>query len=276
MKTPKLRHGNVKSRKETALDAKLRKRLHGKPLELAEFLFKDEEIAYLQDYSNVVSIKRLGLNDHGPVHMRKVAINAMIMLDLLNNAGIKLNMEKEEIGTFEDSKIAVLIAAFLHDVGMTVGRHAHENIAAVIASPVVDRILEKFYGNDLRKRLVLRSLIIEAIAGHMATQESHSLEAGVILVADGCDMEKGRARIPMMLNTESRVGDIHKYSASSIDKVVISKGKERPINITVNMTTSVGFFQIEEVLFKKINASSIKQYIELYAGVRDKEMKCYL
>ncbi len=36
------------------------------------------------------------------------------------------------------------------------------------------------------------------------------------LIADGCDMERGRARIPMMLNTESRVGDIHKYSATSI------------------------------------------------------------
>ena len=110
----------------------------------------------------------------------------------------------------------------------------------------------------------------------MGSQRIHSLEAGVILVADGCDMKKGRARIPMIINQESRVGDIHKYSAAAIDDVRILPGHKLPILIEVDMSASVGFFQIEEVLMHKINVSPIKAYIELCAGVRGRDMKCYM
>ena len=103
-----------------------------------------------------------------------------------------------------------------------------------------------------------------------------SLEAGIILVADGCDMEKGRSRIPMLINQESRVGDIHKYSSSSVESVTISKGTEKPIKISVEMTASVGFFQVEEILIGKIMASTIKEFIELYANVIGRDTKRYL
>ena len=110
----------------------------------------------------------------------------------------------------------------------------------------------------------------------MATRKIHSLEAGLVLIGDGSDMEKGRARIPSMLSMKTRVGDIHRTSASSIQKVKITKGQEKPICITVEMTASVGFFQIEEVFFPKINNSPVKPYIELYAGVIDRELLRYL
>lgn len=80
----------------------------------------------------------------------------------------------------------------------------------------------------------------------------------------------------MMIATESRMGDIHRYSASAIEKVRIEKGNGRAIRITIEMKATVGFFQVEEVLLHKINASPAKQFIELYAGVIDKKMKCYL
>ncbi len=266
----------MKSRKEVALDRRIQKAVTGLAAKAAKLVLEDEEIKYLQNYANVVSIKRLKFNDHGPVHMRTVALNALKMADLLNDAGIKLNLESEGVGTFDDSKVALLIASFIHDIGMTVGRENHERNAITLAMPILDRILPELYGKDLEKIIVMRSMIIECIIGHMGTQRIHSLEAGLILIADGCDMEKGRARIPMMLTTESRVGDIHKYSASEIRKVNIKKGTRRPINVTVEMNESVGFFQIEEVLFKKINSSTVKPYVELYAGVTDRPMKCYL
>ena len=97
-----------------------------------------------------------------------------------------------------------------------------------------------------------------------------------MLLGDGSDMEKGRARIPSMLSNEPKVGDIHRTSASAIQKVKIHKGSERPIAISVEMSASVGFFQIEEVFFPKINYSPVKPYIELYAGVIDREMLRYL
>ena len=250
--------------------------LRGTARETAQLMLNDPEIHYLQDYANTVSIKRLGYNDHGPVHMRKVLINSLIMSGLLEKRGIKLNLEKEGVGTHEDSTIALIVAALLHDIGMTVGRERHEHTGAYLALPVIDRVLEAAYGQDLEKRVIIRSMAVEGIVGHMATQKIHSREAGLILIADGLDMEKGRARIPMLITTESRVGDIHKYSAAAIERVSIEPGSDKPVRITVDMSAEVGFFQIEEVLFTKVNSSPIKPYIELFARVERGDTKQYL
>jgi metal-dependent HD superfamily phosphatase/phosphodiesterase len=42
------------------------------------------------------------------------------------------------------------------------------------------------------------------------------------------------------------------------------------------MSANVGFFQVEEVLFPKLNMSPIKPYIELYAAVIGEQVKRYL
>ena len=257
-------------------EEKIRKRLSGKTLEVAEFLFSNPQIQILQEYANIVSIKRLGFNDHGPVHMRKAALNAILMFELLKEAGIKLNLEKEGLGTAEDSRISVLTAAILHDIGMSVSRDKHEFMSVNLALPIIEHLLEQFYHSDLNKKVILKSLIIECIFGHMATQTIHTLEAGLVLIGDGCDMEQGRARITTMLSDKPRVGDIHKYSSAGIKKVSIIKGDTKPIKIKVDMTESVGFFQIEEVLFPKIASSPVEKYIELEAGVIGKDYKKYL
>ena len=129
---------------------------------------------------------------------------------------------------------------------------------------------------DLNRRVIIRSMALAGILGHMGTRRIHSIEAGLILVADGCDMTKGRARIPMELNTKPTVGDIHKYSANSIEKVKIHQGIEKPIQIEVFMSSDVGFFQIEEVLIPKINSSPARDFVELFAGIEGKGLKKYL
>jgi metal-dependent HD superfamily phosphatase/phosphodiesterase len=159
---------------------------------------------------------------------------------------------------------------------MSLGRQDHELHSAYMAYPILDRILSKAYANDIGKRVMVRSLALEGIAGHMGNRQVYSLEAGVILIADGCDMTKGRARIPIHLAGAPKVGDIHKYSANSIEEVRLSLGKDRPIRIDVEMSSEVGLFQVEEVLMEKIAASTAKRYVELYAMVRDKEPKQYL
>lgn len=73
---------NNKSQKEVTLDDKLQKLVDGiverlgsaddLPQRVITELLEDEEIKTIQDYANTVSITRLGLNDHGPVHMRTV------------------------------------------------------------------------------------------------------------------------------------------------------------------------------------------------------------
>ncbi len=266
----------MKSPKQVGLESAILKGLSGPARKVAEALLEDAEVRALQEYANTVSIKRLGYNDHGPVHMRKVVLNALRMAEILHSAEIKLSLEEDEAGDYEDSLISLVMAGMLHDVGMSVGRHDHEHASIMLTLPIIDRTLRWVYADDVAKRVVVRSLVVECIAGHMATQRIYSREAGIILVADGCDMEKGRARIPMMIATESRVGDIHKYSASAVEQVKIEKGEKRPIRITVEMRATVGFFQVEEVLIGKINSSPVKPFIELYAGVIGRKMKCYL
>lgn len=265
-----------KSPKEIEIEKEILSRLSGKPAMAASLIFNDAEAQALQNYANIVSIKRLGYNDHGPVHMRKTALNALIMFDLLCQAEIKFCLEEEKIGTVEESKVAVLISSLLHDVGMSIGRDNHEFLGVILAMPIIERTLSEVYAEDIEKKTIVRSLIVEGISGHMVTKDIHSLEAGLVLIGDGCDMEKGRARIVSLLSRIPQVGDIHKYSANSIQKVEIIKGDEKPIRIIVEMTESVGFFQIEEVLFPKILSNPVKPYIELYGQVTGEEMRRYL
>ena len=81
----------MKSVKELATENKIQERLKNNPvcLQLVNYLFADDELQEMQDYANNVSIRRLGFNDHGPVHMRQVVGNAIKMLNILHDSGIK-------------------------------------------------------------------------------------------------------------------------------------------------------------------------------------------
>ena len=268
----------MKSPKERSLEKKIKDKLKNCPmcLKLVEYLFDDFELQIMQDYANTVSIKRLGYNDHGPVHMRQVVNNAIKMMNILHKANIKTSLEREEMGTFEDSMCAVILASITHDLGMMIGREVHEEMSVILAQPIIERTLELFFPDNIQKRTIIKATALEAIVGHMASHKIHSIEAGILLIADGCDMTKGRARIPLAIHNVPKVGDIHKYSASAIHRVSIQKGDRKPIKIVVEMSGEVGLFQIEEVLLTKVNSSTAKDFIEIYAGVTGQEYKCYL
>ena len=285
----------MRSPKEQSLETKIIKAIEslglaGKAAEMVKLMMTDEEIQVTQEYANNVSIVRLGYNDHGPVHMRTVVLNTIIMFGLLRQAGIKTSLENEGIGDFEDSLVSAILGAMLHDLGMSIGRQDHEIHSAYLAAPILDRLLSKVYQEEkpgsseskrgvpgyLQKRVMTRSLALESISGHMGNRSIHSLEAGVVQVADGCDMTKGRARIPISMGSAPRAGDIHQYSANSIEGVRLSRGQEKPIRINVLMSSEVGLFQVEEVLLNKIAASTAKPYIELLAQVNRGEPKRYL
>jgi len=255
--------------KDSAIDDDL-------PQRITRALLANMELESIQDYANNVSISRMGLNDHGPVHMKIVCLNALRILSLLHEAGVATSLEKEKTGTFADSLSAVIIASMMHDCGMTISRKDHELYSGIIANPIIREVLQEVLPNDVMRQTVIRSVALEGILGHMATRPIHSLEAGIILVADGCDMTKGRARIPLEIPSKPAEGDIHKYSANSIEKVHIRHGEDRPVKIEVTMRSEVGFFQVEEVLIPKLQSSPAKGYIELYAGVEGDTVKRYM
>ncbi|MDR0321066.1 MAG: phosphohydrolase [Treponema sp.] len=271
----------MKSSRELDIDIKLIDKVDALNLSVnamkcLKIMLANEEIQASQEYANTVSIVRLGYNDHGPVHMRTVTYNSVLMLELLKKAGIKTSLEQDGCGDYEDSLIAVMIASMFHDLGMGMGRQNHELHSTILALPLIDKILEQLYQDNIRKRVMIRATALEGIAGHMGTINISSIEAGIIQIADGCDMTKGRARIPIALASSHRLGHIHQYSANSIEGVTIQAGKEKPIRIDVNMSNEVGLFQVEEVLLHKIAQSTATQFIELYAKVRDDEPKKYL
>ena len=142
----------------------------------------------------------------------------------------------------------------------------------ILASyPIIEKVLSQLLPEDCNnlRRTIIRSIAIEGIIGHMATHPIHSVEAGIILIADGCDM-------PLEIPSKPAEGDIHKYSANAIEKVKIGQGNECPLKIEIHMRAEVGFFQVEEVLIPKIQSSPAKSLLELYAGVEGEEMKRYM
>ena len=168
----------MKSSLELSMERDLALLLDGKALEAARLIWDDEEIHAWQEYANTVSIRRLGFNDHGPVHMRKVAVNAMKMFNILTEQGIVPNIVKEGSGTLEDSRIAVLLASFLHDIGMSAGRHNHETSSYMMATPIIDRILQAVFPDELMRRVVIKAVALESILGHMTQHPITTLEAG--------------------------------------------------------------------------------------------------
>ena len=149
---------SMKSPKEINLEQKIMGRLKRYPncIKLVQYLFNDIELQTMQDYANNVSIKRLGFNDHGPVHMRQVANNAIKMMNILHESGVQTSLETEGIGTFEDSLCAVTLAGLMHDLGMTIGRDSHEELSVALAQPMIERALLAVFGDDVQKRTIIK------------------------------------------------------------------------------------------------------------------------
>lgn len=223
-------------------------------------LREDKELDYTLEISNSVTIHRLGYNDHGKVHAAIVAFNAMKALYLLYKKGLTPTLMREyKKARFEDSLEVVMTAGFIHDIGNAISRENHELLGIILAKNILTQCYPKITEINERKK----KLIMEGILCHMGAFRPTSLEAKVIPLADSCDMEKGRARIAYELGKK----DIHSLSALAIKKVRIKEGEKKPLKINVEMDSSAGIFQIEELLLKKIKAAGIENLVEISANI---------
>ena len=230
------------------------------------FLETDQRIQTYLQMANVMAVKRLGYNDHGPVHSRIASGAALKIFDLLKNHA---RFAVVEYGGLSDARVVTLCIAYLHDVGNSVHRSLHHMHGCYIADRVLNEPLAKVYGKDLDRVIRLKQEILQGIFSHDDRIQCLSLEAGIAKVADGTDMAKGRARIPYSLGKV----DIHSLSALAITDVHLDTGEKRPLRIRVEMNNSAGIFQIEQVLIKKVNTSGLKDMIEVVAMERGKELK---
>ncbi len=242
--------------------------LLAKALKLLE---EDDEVNELLKMSNIMAVTRLRYNDHGVVHAKIVAGTALELFDMLVREGIQSTLLRDGTArSIEEVKVAILFAAYLHDVGNAVHRVLHEYVGALLAKDVLDRLLPQVLGEPKKRIIALRQEIMHMIFATEYNTKCLSMECGVVKISDGLDMSEGRARIPYKLGKM----DMHAVSALSIRKVEIERG-DRPIKISVYMDDMAGLFQVEQVLTPKILTSTIEDFIEVYIHTPQKVVKYY-
>ncbi len=238
-------------------------RLHS----LMEQVNADTELYALWIGSNVTAIERLGMTDHGPVHVKIVLNIAVRLLRLLMDADIPTGVETTYGLERQDAEVVVAMAALLHDVGMAIHRDDHEAFSLFLAREKLKELLPSVY--DGPTAALLTSEILHAIISHRSGGRPLTLEAGVVRIADALDMAKGRSRIPF----ESGSLSIHSVSAAAIEAVHIERGEERPIRITIEMSNSAGVFQLDQLLRQKLKGSGLESHIEIRVSLEGETEK---
>ncbi len=236
-----------------------------------DLLLQDVEVTGLLEQANIVSITRMGFNDHGRVHAKVVALNALRIYVLLQSQGVPSNIIREEVGNEDDTILALLVGSYLHDIGNSISRESHDLLGVILSRDILSRIIPKIY-SDPKQASHLTSVILEEILCHLGAYRATSLEAKIVATADGTDMAEGRARIPYRIAKP----DIHKFSALAIQRVEISKGTKKPVRITVHMNDTAGIFQIEQQLLQKIRDVGFDEYVEVLAKIADGREVPYL
>jgi len=226
---------------------------------LMEAVNADEELYALWLAANVNAIERLGMTDHGPVHVKIVMNIAVRMLRLLMEQGVEPGVVTNYGMGPDDAEVVVAAAALLHDVGMSIHRENHEEYSLFLATERLRALLPPLYGP--REAAIIRSEILHAIIAHRSGGVPLTLEAGVVRLADALDMAKGRSRIPF----ESGSVSIHSISAAAVEGVRLEAGSGKPVRVCIQINNSAGVYQLDQLLRKKLAGSGLERYVEVHA-----------
>lgn len=222
----------------------------------------DEDLHALWRCQNVTAVDRLGMSDHGPVHMHIVANMALRLLRLLVGRGVEPSIVRDHKMSVADAEVVVVLGALLHDCGMSIHREDHERMSLFVAQPKIQELLRDVYPAPSERRVIL-SETLHSIITHRSGGRPLTLEAGVVRLADALDMAHGRARIAF---TAGHV-NIHSVSAAAIEKVEVLPGEEKPVRVNIHLSNAAGIFQIDELLGDKLKGSGLEPHIEVMATV---------
>lgn len=229
--------------------------------QIAQEIDRDDEISQLWACCNVMAIERQKINDHGVGHVRTVLKHAIQIFELLVAAGVQPSICKHYNRELEDALVVVLLASTLHDIGHVVSRKNHGTYSLSLCKPIIERLLMPHY--TVRPRTIVFCETLHAMYSHMGESQVSTLEGGIIRLADALDIKEGRAMEAIKLGKI----DIHSISSSAIQSVTVARGKEHPIHIYVEMTSSAGIFQIDSLLKRKLHGSGLLPYVSLYAQI---------
>jgi metal-dependent HD superfamily phosphatase/phosphodiesterase len=231
-----------------------------------DLLKGDPEAKADWDMANYIAVSKLKYNDHGEIHAKIVAANALRMLTLLLDNGVPTSTLKEKAGDEDDVYLIVLAGALLHDIGNQVHRENHNVSSVYLAIPLLNRLLPKIY-KDEQILYEIRGHILHCIYSHELEILDLTEESALVGIADGTDMTKGRGRLAFDRGNVN----IHTVSALSIEKVEIRQGEDVPIQILIHLNNSAGVFQIQETLAKKIIGGPLQNYCEVIAIAKPDE-----
>ena len=232
-------------------------------LRMFEMLQNDEETNTFLSLANYIAVRKMGYNDHGPTHARIVTANGVKLLRIVLDSKELQADSIAGLGMSEDDAHLIVVAGcMLHDIGNAIHREEHEVFSVILAKGILERLLPSIYP-DLPKRTAVTEQILHAVYAHDVGENALTIESAIVVIADGCDITKGRGRLSFDLGKH----DIHSISALSIESVDIYKGKTKLIEIHVNMSNSAGIYQVQETLGNKVAKSVLRDYVEIVADL---------
>ena len=227
--------------------------------EVLSRLESDEEIVAYLEAQNVNPVARKGYNDHGAKHVEIVRDRALRLYDLLKSGGVEFNGARQQGLEEADEPVIVALAATLHDIGHVVHRHDHPYYSIPLAADLLDDLLPTFY--DVGECVRVKAEVLHAILCHHTEEKPLTLEAGVVRIADGLDMERGRSRVPY----EEGGRGINTVSSQAIERVSLRAGDETPVQVVIRMNNAAGVYQVDSLLKAKIDGSLLEGKVRTVA-----------
>ena len=227
--------------------------------EVLDRILSDEEITAYLEAQNVNPVDRKGYNDHGAKHVEIVRDRALRLYDLLKAGGVEFNGARQQGLDEADEPVIIALAATLHDIGHVVHRHDHPYYSIPLAADLLDDLLPSFY--TVPEQVRVKAEVLHAILCHHTEEEPLTREAGIVRIADGLDMERGRSRVPY----EEGGRGINTVSSQAIERVSLRKGDETPVQVVIRMNNAAGVYQVDSLLKAKIDGSLLEDQIRTIA-----------
>jgi hypothetical protein len=223
---------------------------------LVERIQADEELRQWWRCANVNAVDRLGLSDHGEVHIRIVANAALRLLRLLRETGHPASVVSNHRLQPEEAEVVVVLAAALHDLGIAVHYDNHAEHSLALAAAKAKDLLSSLY--PIREQTILIAETLHAIAAHHGSLRCLTLEAGILKLADALDITAGRVR-PVLAATPlvAQVGD------TAVEEVLIKKGEGKPVRVELRLNRANRLLQMEDFLRQKLQGSPLFGLVEV-------------
>jgi metal-dependent HD superfamily phosphatase/phosphodiesterase len=224
-------------------------------------LVTDPEVQAYLEAQNVNAVVRKGYNDHGPKHVSIVRDRALRLYELLKRGDIEFNGARQQGLEEADEPVIVALAATLHDIGHVVHRDNHSYYSIPLAADLLDRFLRESDHYDTAAAVRVKAEVLHAILCHHTEEQPLTLEAGVVRVADGLDMERGRSRIPY----EKGGRGINTLSSQAIRDVTLNPGNGRAVLVEIEMVNAAGVYQVDGLLKEKLQDSGLDDNVRIVA-----------